>query len=198
MKRLFQALLLGASIITASAQSEAITDFASGSAGPFTTTAGWAFVPSETVFVNSLGCLATLISVYGQVDVGIWDNNGTKLASVSVLNTNTMVNASRYVPIDPVTLTAAQTYRVGIYSGSSMYLTFLDSPPASGEFVTTGPQITSIRNATATTGNGFPANLGPAGTAVFGGNFIYSQVPEPSSAALLLGGVLLLASRRRA
>ena len=198
MKRILQTLFLAGSIVMARAQGEAIQDFATGSTGPFNATAGWAFTTTDVLTVSSLGCLANLINVYGAVNVGLWDNNGVALATVSVATTNDLYNASRYVSIQPLILAAAQTYRVGVYSPSAMYLTYLDSPPLPGEYVTTGLGIGTVKNALAVSGFTFPSGTGPDGTIVFGANFRYTpSIPEPATGLLFVTGLIFIATRAR-
>jgi len=204
MKRILQVFALAGAIYTVNGQGtfEAMSSYTIPAAGGAVSgTAGWAFQPTTTISVNSLGCLRYLIdgsSAQGAMEVGLWANNGTLLASTFIDTTNTAFNATLYAAISPVVLGAGNTYRVGIYSPSGTTLVNLVTQGVDGSG-TFASDIQLLGAATGTSGFGNPSTQGASNTLLLGPNFQFTRtVPEPSTLALaVLGGLGWMVVRRR-
>ncbi len=82
-------------------------------------TFGWSFtVGGTSIQVTRLGFFDESGDGLAQAhDVGLWDNSGTLIASVTVQagTASSLVNGYRYEEITPVTLAAGQTYTMGAF-----------------------------------------------------------------------------------
>jgi hypothetical protein len=172
--------------------SEGILGYTSSAGGFVTGTAGWTFHAETDISVNALGCLDYLFDVQGPLSVGLWDADGSLLASSSISAASPPVNESRYEAITPVTLFAGVTYHIGAYSPSGTII--LDAAlPGEGGSVHTSPEIQLETAAVGYSDFTFPNDLqGGPGAALLTANFSYTVVPEPTAAGLILLGALMV------
>jgi len=203
MKRLLS-IALAASAWTAAAQGtfQAVLNY-SGEIPAFVDgTAGWTFQTTNFISVTDLGCFDYLFaSNPGGIEVGLWDQGGTLLASNTVTSGSTLVGQtgyeSRYESITPVMLDPGTVYHLGAFYPSNTFSLNISVPLIGGSFVSS-PQIQVRGSASSGSGFAFPAEEGGANGALYlGPNFRYQVgVPEPSTWVLLgLAGLLSLAWR---
>jgi hypothetical protein len=167
-------------------------------------TFGYSFtVGSQAVSVSSLGVYDTSPGAVGLTmshDVGLWDNSGTLLGSVTIPSGNSATLSAagfRYESISggPVVLAANTTYRLG-----AQYNVDDTDMGLSSAAITVGPDIsygTAYEAFSFTLA--FP-NLGipSADPGFFGPNAEYTLVPEPRAGLVLgLGLAALTLGRRR-
>jgi hypothetical protein len=162
---------------------------------------GWTFQPLTDIDVTALGAFDYIVPANGVLEVGLWDANGTLLASGTVSAASTSVNQSLYDSITPVMLTAGQTYYLAAYSAASLqfYDAGPDANPSYGN-VTMSPEIQlGVIAYTPDAGFAFPSTTeGSQDDAIIAPNFKFEAVPEPSTFYLLGGGlIILLAMWRR-
>lgn len=161
--------------------------------GPWTL--GWAFKASTSQTLIGLG--AYDLGGDGFLtdhQVGLWDTNGTLLASVIVGSSDPLINGFRFASITPYTLSAGSTYIVGAANlgtgdGYSLY----------GE-VATAPGITYL-SSRYIDGSGLQLPTAYAGVnpGYFGGNILLgSAVPEPAVWAMMIIGFGAVGSMVRA
>jgi len=161
---------------------------------------GYSFTVNSDVTVFALGNWAGGAPYPQEQQIGLWDSSGNLIASTFVSNSSTAVGQWEFSSIDPVSLSAGQTYVVGGQGGADY----------TGEVgsVTVDPSITYVTDL-------YTYNSGANGPLVeptltennpygwFGGNVLLSPlqsaVPEPATwAMMLLGfGMAGLAMRRR-
>ncbi len=182
--------VLLATVSTAAAQGtlEAVQDYTESSIPYFTTgTGGWTFQPKIDMSITNLGCLDSVVSGWGVIEVELWTDSGAPLASATIAPTNTLFHQSRYVPVTNVFLIANQIYRLGAYAASGSGISFSLVTGTDGS-VTLSPDITLGGAVARTTGGGigFP-NTSVPGNMLLGPNFMYqsSNIPEPATLALL-------------
>lgn len=163
-------------------------------AGP--STKGWAFNVTSSQLLVGLGAFDYFgDGFYNDHEVGIWDTNGTLLASVVVGSQDALINGYRFVANTPFTLRAGSTYIVAAADLGR------DPTPVAGEVVI-APGI-SYLGSRAYSGAGlhFPQDAATANS--FGGNILLSEaVPEPATwAMMIIGfgavGVMVRRARRR-
>lgn len=200
MRNILRIIAFVGAVCSAQAQgtSEALTAYTLPSAaGIVSGTGGWAFKPTTTISVTSLGCLQYLVGAQGDMQVGLWASGGQLLASASIAATNPVVNFTLYAAINEVLLNAGSTYAVGVFSPSGSVLLNLVSENVDGS-ATLSPDVQLLGSATGTPGFTYPGSVGANTTLLLGPNFQYRPtIPEPSSLALLaLGGAGWLACRR--
>ena len=205
MRLVFSALLL-ATAWTASAQGnyEGIVGHANPS--PVVTdvnaTVGWTFQPLSWMAVTNLGCFDALFTSnpgIESVQVGLWTDAGSLLASSVITPSSILFNESRYVSIEPVSLDVGQTYHIGAYGLDTLdgFTSVEVCGPAIGGSVSTSTNIALRATAKNSAGFGFPAEgAGTEGLAYLAPNFRWG-IPEPSSALLLGLAAVLFAARRR-
>jgi hypothetical protein len=83
-----------------------------------TVTLGYQFSPAVDLTVSSLGVYDGGIDGAGLQaarDVGLYTDTGTLLASVSVDNSDPLINGFRFAAVSPLVLSAAQTYVLAAY-----------------------------------------------------------------------------------
>jgi hypothetical protein len=158
-------------------------------------TIGWTFEPLTEIRVTELGCLQFYAHDQGTVQVGLWTDGGTLLASNMVSATDLLVNSSVYQSIAPVVLSSNVVYRIGLHalSGTTPYP--VASPPDGAFTMSSDIQLKSA--VTAASDFAFPVNNLGDGSMLVGPNFLYNwTIPEPSVVTLLgLGGLGLVMRR---
>ncbi len=153
---------------------------------------GWAFTLSSAVSVTDLGFADFgLDGLNESHKVTIWTDTGTSMAVGTVPSGSgaPLISAFRYQPITPVILPAG-SYVIDAYYPSSADLFHVFATPTTAAEVTYG-------GSRQINGDAFtPANPQGFANGYFGPNFQYTAAPEPTAAALLLGGGLLPGVRR--
>jgi hypothetical protein len=182
------ALLVPATICSAS---EGIFTYTVNNFGTINGTVGWDFRPTTDISVTSLGIFQEAMGSQSPLTVGLWDQNGSLLASASVTSSDPLFNQTLYQSITPVTLTSGTLYFLGAYSDTGLISTPYEVPP--GGSATTSPEIRLGGAVWNTNGVAFPSDpVGPPGSAFLAPNFQYT-VPEPTVAALLVLGSSVVA-----
>jgi len=168
-----------------------------------TTTAGWGFTARANLSVTSLGFLHTYpndpLAVTHQV--AIWDSHSNMLvqATIALPTVGSPLNSFNYVSVAPTALAMGETY----YIGAQMEAIDISNPDTymlkDGRYwfnVTDSvfsPEIGNVFPARSDWDVGFvfPAVINTGGEGRYGPNFTYevTSVPEPSTAALLLGSL---------
>jgi hypothetical protein len=167
---------------------------------------GYSFIATAAAAVDALGYFdnGSASSLTETHDVGLYNSNGTLLASAVVTSgTGSQVGFFDYVPISGVELIAGQTYDVVGTSGLVDPYTFDPNGFTTASNIVFEGDIYQSGNTLA-----FPDMTEPVPDGIFGGNFeeniggtvTNSVTPEPSSLALLgtglVGGMGLLRRRR--
>jgi len=135
------------------------------------------------ISVTALGYVAPGTSVGNEV--GLYNMSGGLITSASVNNLSTPINGFYYQSITPVTLTAGTEYVVdGFFNGGTAVGFTADSGVGAAAYLTfNGYQYNE------NTFFSFP-NSGPYSPPIFGPNFQYNVVPEPTT--MVAGALLLL------
>jgi hypothetical protein len=165
-------------------------------------TLGFSFTLSQNVTVTALGAYDSgQDGLWGDAEVGIWDENGVLLISTTVAagTSGFLDGYFRYNGIAPFALSAATTYIIGAFATSDVASSYNTNQGGIGFF---NPLVNAIEDRYIYNDVfAYPdsSNSEPGG-AWLGANFQFSVVPEPSSLALLgIGGIGwgLVAYRRR-
>ena len=189
-------------VSTAIAQgnSEAVQNFSSPTSGSLNGTVGWTFTTMNSLSVTGLGAFNYVVAGQGSIEVGLWADNGTLLASNTITVTSGFTNQTRYESIQPVLLVPGNIYHIGAFALGGTILVDVVSPDVGGS-VTISPDI-QLRGTAESGGTtfAFPAENTPLDAGIYlGPNFRYSSsVPEPSIFSLLaLGTAAFVTFRRR-
>ena len=185
---LFASLAAG----TLPAQTAALTSPGSGSASSASQAIGYTFTLSSPQSLDSLGLYDTGLSVTTQ-EVGIWNASGTLLASadvdVTAAGTGSFVYSTAITDSMGFTgtLSASTDYTIGTYGSAG--LLYDSSAP------TTSSAISLVYGNYSAASGAFEDPTSGSGTYYVGPNFTYgtATTPEPSTWALVLGGLGLLA-----
>ena len=169
---------------------------------------GWEFSPTENILVTDLGVFDQLSDgLAGSAQVGLFDNSGSLLASVTVPSgtTATLDNSFRYEAITPVSLQAGVNYVIGsILSSDNSAL--VGSSRGQGSSFSFDPAITFLSGRFSDEDkSGLFPNLGDTFSDLksdfyLGPNFEFtSAVPVPAALPLFASGLVGLGwlSRRR-
>jgi hypothetical protein len=154
---------------------------------------GWTFQPTTAINVTSLGAFDYLMPSQGSLQVGLWNDSGTLLASRTVSAASSMVGLSHYESISPLLLLAGQTYYVAAYSAAGNLTAIVVTPDITPNgFATMSPEIQLGRVAYSSgSGFSFPAiTEGNPGYAIVAPNFEFQAVPEPATFVLLGVGIM--------
>ena len=183
MKLLFSIVALAATIAGALAQSgsEAVQRYSDNWSAIVDATAGWTFQPSKTVTVTALGCFGKVFDDNPDVrliQVGLWNDSGSLLASNAVSPSSPLRNLSRYEPVTEVTLTSGQIYHLGAYyPGGSVGLDLAGA--LVGGAVTTSPEIGLRATALAAAGFTSPDEQAETSGSIYAGpNFLFQAQPR--------------------
>ncbi len=161
-------------------------------------TAGWSFeVGGRDLTVITLGIFDDngdgLLSAHR---TGIWNSGGELLADVTVPGgtEGALSGGYRYTPVAPLTLTAGSVYTVGAFyeGGGNEAVNILSSQTFSAEVT-----YLQSRQSQQFTPFTFPGLNAGVSQGVFGPNFQFIPVPEPSSALIGLGAAALGLRRGR-
>jgi hypothetical protein len=164
---------------------------------------GWCFQVTTNIHVTDIGWF----DAYGDGlsashDIGIWDSSPQLLFSTNIASgTSASLGADtfRFISIPFVNLQTGTTYVIAGLTTSDAYIVpgQVNQGPSS---VSYAPEITFLGVATGGNTFQYPSYAGSGGYARFAPNFVFSAIPEPSTAVLLgLGGgcVAFLQTRRR-
>ena len=125
--------------------------------------------------VTALGCFTNVFaenSGVTSVQVGLWDDSGSLLASNSITPASSLFDQTRYESITLVSLSPGQVYHLGVYSSGGLGL------DVAGPSVLAAPAIQVGGLANATSGFAYPAAVaGTAGLIYVGPNFQFLSVP---------------------
>lgn len=148
-------------------------------------TIGFQFKANDNLSVTALGAYESNVPT----NVGLWDEDGTLLASINVPSNGDLIDGFRYADLgNSVSLTAGQNYRVG--ASVTSWLT-VDDPNG---LVNTPPQISYLAGAFGEAEFIFPGQADE--TKYITANFLSTVVPVPSSVFLFGTGIIgLLGSR---
>ena len=202
--RMMPGLLLGAALLAArspaSAQGtfEAIQNYSTdGTTRILDGTLGWSFQTTTPITVTALGCFTNALTAQGMA-IGLWQSDGSLLASNLVTTLSGLAGLSRYESINPIFLESGQTYYMGAYSpsGTTILETYI---PGTTAPLVIGPDITIGGLASGGPNFAFPAaEPGTSGDVYLGANLQYQQgVPEPSCLSLFGLAACIAAWRSR-
>ena len=161
--------------------SEAILDYTASISAYVDTTAGWTFQTTNALTVTELGCFAKVFvdnPAVSAIQVGLWDYNGTLLASNSITPGSILFDQTRYESVTPVSLDLGQTYHLGVYySGGSIGL---DAAVAAlGDSVSTSVEIQLGALAVANAGFASPQEVEGTPNSIYAGpNFRFQSQPK--------------------
>jgi hypothetical protein len=164
-------------------------------------TVGWRFSVNRPIIVTHLGFwdgdAGTGTAMINSHPVGMWDTSGTLLASNVVNPTSPFTGQFRYEPIPNLEIPAG-TYNLGaFYPGTNP---ISDGYRTSTTGITMSPGFTMLNTLRdpdgAQTGLVFPSVATAAGGR-FGPNILFTEIPEPTGAAVLAGLAGVFAARRR-
>ncbi len=193
-------------LISLSVRADTLLSGDYGDSGIFNDTVGFSFTLKDSPLrVTSLGVYDAGTNGLSRTNfVGLWDNSGSLLASVTInRSTNApLVGFFRWADLSsPITLSASNTYRIGAQAniGETRYSGAIPQGLFSGTSETTNVFFDgAVRNNAANVFS-FPNSAPQAGIAVIGPNATFEVVPEPSTFALLLmtaAGALFWVKRR--
>ena len=171
-----------AATCTAFAQgaSEAVLGYSNNTSAYVTTTVGWTFQTTQTVTVTELGCFANVFlnnPLVTAIQVGLWDESGTLLASNSVSTTSALLDRTRYGPITPVALEPGPVYHLGVYYSGGGIGVDIAGVLAQGS-VSMSPGVQLRAAAYAQAGFAFPAEQPALDGSLFAGpNFLFQALP---------------------
>jgi hypothetical protein len=199
------ALLIGLLPTTSCADTLVSGDY--GNSGQFNDTVGFSFTLKENPMnVTSLGVYDANTNGLSRTNyVGLWDNSGVLLASVTInRSTNApLVGFFRWADlVTPVTLSAFGTYRIGAQAdiGEDRYSGNIPLGQFSGTAETTNVVFNGAVRGNSSGVFEFPDSTPSAGQAIIGPNASFEVIPEPTTYALLTMagvGALWFAKRRR-
>ena len=203
MSRLLRLAALAAVIfcIPMTAAAQALQSFSGGSL--FATyqadgdTVGWRFSVDRSIIVTHLGFWDGEQDMTLDHPVGIWDAAGTLLGSNIVSPGSPLTGQFRYEEVGPIVLPAG-TYNLGAFYSASNPTT--DGYMTGATNIVMAPGFTMLNTLRdpdgAQTGLVFPSVTSAAGGR-FGPNILFTEVPEPTTAAAVFGLGALAALRRR-
>lgn len=201
------ALLFVAFFLAAGAMAKADTlvsgDYG-GDGSIFRDTIGYSFtVQNSPLSVTKLGVFDYRTNGLSKTNfVGLWDNAGGLLASVTIDKGTSapLVGFYRWADLSvPILLEALTAYRIGALGegGEVYYSGIIPQGPFSGTSETTNVLFNgTVRNNSFDTFS-YPGTTPSAGFAAIGPNATFDVVPEPSTYALLMTGAGALWWSRR-
>ena len=183
MKLLLSITALAAACAAALAQPglEAVRGYSDNFSAFVTTTAGWTFQTSKPVTVTALGCFADVFvnnPIVSLIQVGLWDDSGSLVASNSISSDSPLYGQTRYKPVAEVTLASGRIYHLGAYNPEGT-LGLDVAGVVAGGVVTTSAEIILRGAALAAAGFSSPAELtGTTGSLYAGPNFLFQAQPR--------------------
>jgi hypothetical protein len=160
--------------------SEAILSYSDSISGYADATVGWTFQTTNALTVTELGCFTKVFEdnpAVTSVQVGLWTDSGSLLASSSVTPGSSLSDETRYEAVTPVALAPGQVYHLGVLcSGGGIGLDV--AGPSAGGSVSAAPPIQVGGLAYGTSGfTSPPALSGTAGLIYAGPNFQFQFQP---------------------
>jgi hypothetical protein len=182
---------------------EAIPSYSTGIAGSLSGTVGWTFQATNYLQITELGCFSYLLPTTNDaIEIGLWNDDGTLVASNQVTEAGDFLNGAYYTPITPILLTPFVTYHLGAFSTNGLVGVQVFIPDVQpGDFVRFSQPIV-LRGSAQSGGAGFaypPENNGPNGAVILAPTFLFhDSVPEPAGLSLLaLAGAAFVCRKRR-
>ena len=200
--RLLISIVGAAAVWTAYGQGtfEAVEDYDNPTAPIWDGTVGGTFDVTNPVTVVALGCFDYLFGPgQGAIEVGLWDDTGTLLASNTITAGSTLVNQSRYQSINPLLLDPNQLYHLGAFPTNGTWINLQIAAPSVGGSIVTAPEIVLGNSAQVVGGFASPIAVpNTPGAFYLAPNFEFQNgAPEPSPRLLVaLAGLLFLACRK--
>jgi hypothetical protein len=177
---------------------------------------GWQFTPQTQLWVTSLGILDTPNTgnptfgdgLYESHRINLWDVTKPASPLVSVVlgsgSSGNLTGGFRMVDIPEIVLESGRNYVIGSsYTASAPTAMDLTTgpgvDPSLNVFVTPLINYSGYRFGSAGSANAipFPTSFRPGEVVIFGPNFTYRFVPEPSIWALGLAGAVLLTAAHK-
>lgn len=165
---------------------------------------GFDFIPSTNISVDSLGFYDHDGDGFtGTHQIGIFDTLGETLVSSSVFvnsaSTLDPTNNFRFESIEAFTLQAGTQYSLVSFDTGPVFDDYIRGPVGG---VTLSPDLTFVRDINGGSADfGFPPTsafgTGTINDTLFGPNFTFNAVPEPSMTIPLLVCTLMVTMKRR-
>lgn len=159
---------------------EAVLGYTNNFSAYVNTTVGWTFQATRTFTVTELGCFDKVFNdnpTVTSIQVGLWDNSGSLLASNVVTAGSGLFNLTRYESVTPVALAPGQSYHLGVYYPDG-FISLDVAGAMAGGTVSTSADVQLSATAQAGGGFAFPVEqAGTEGSIYAGPNFQFLSQP---------------------